>query len=194
MTNPRFLTLAVLTLFLCAGSGSWAQVTNYTTEGNLEPTHNIGCAEPSKITNEHTPADLYLGLGQCLEEGNLEGGVLLFALAGVYGRYDTLRVSDRSAHQATTVLRMTYLDSADESTRTKFGEILKETLGSPDGLASICSQVRRIGAPAYSPRYMIQHGMGVITGNSTKDGLVVDFEPESAWEKSLDTYLHCPGV
>src|SRR5687767_15441799 len=120
MTNPRFLTLAALTLFFYAESGSWAQVINYTTEGSLESTHDIGCADPGKITNEHTPADLYMGLGQCLEEGDLEGGVLLFALAGVYGRYDTLRVSDPSAHQAITVLRMDYLDSADESTRTKF--------------------------------------------------------------------------
>jgi hypothetical protein len=182
-----------LTLSLCAGSGSWAQVTNYTTEGSLEPTHDIGCADPGKISNEHTAADLYMGFGKCLEEGNLEGGVLLLALAGVYGRYDTLRVSDPSAHQATIVLPRTYLDSAGESTRTKFGEILKKTLDSPDGLARICKKVREIGAPAYFPRYMIQHGMKAITGHATKDGLVVDFEPESAWEKSL-AYLDCPGV
>jgi hypothetical protein len=195
MTKPRSLTLAALILSVCAGSASWAQqITNYTTEGNLEATHDIGCADSDQISNGHTPADLYMGLGECLKDGKLEDGVLLFALAGVYGRYDTLRVSDPSAHQATTMLRKTYLDSADESTRTKFGEILQDTLGAPDGLERICSEIRKIGAPDYFPRYMIQHGMKAMTGQSTKDGLVVDFEPEPAWESSLDTYLHCPGV
>lgn len=195
MTKPRSLSILVALILSCAGSGSWAQeITNYTTEGSLEATHDIGCADSGQISNGHTPADLYMGLSECLEEGNLENGVLLFALAGVYGRYDTFRVSDPSAHQAMSVLRMTAVDPIDESTRAKFDEILKNTLGSPDGLDRICREVRKIGAPDYFPRYMIQHGMKAITGDSTKDGLVTDFEPESAWEKSLDTYLHCPGV
>jgi hypothetical protein len=176
-----------------AGGGSWAQVTNYDTEGNLEVTHDIGCVDPAGLKNIYSSADLYKGLAKCISDGTYERGVLLFALAGVYGRYDTLRVADPTAHQATTVLRMTYLDSLNESKKLAFFDKLKVVLGTPDGLKSICSEVRKIGAPTYFPRYMIQHGMAAL-GDSSKGGLIDSFDSESAWEKSLDSYLHCPGA
>ena len=47
-----------------------------------------------------------------------------------------------------------------------------------------------------------QHGMGAVLGDRPvrkevmgdlpKDGIVEGFDPESAWERSLDEYLHCP--
>jgi hypothetical protein len=188
------IVIAVVGLSGIPGSGGWAQVTNYETEGNLEVTHDIGCADSGDLKNVYSAVDLYKGLAQCLKDGDYEHGILLFAMAGVYGRYDTLRVADESAHQATTVLRMTYLDSIDESKKLMFLDKLKETLGTPEGLERICTELRKIGAPAYFPRYMIQHGMGAVLGDASKDGLVDGFDSESSWEKSLDTYLHCPGA
>ena len=41
------------------------------------------------------------------------------------------------------------------------------------------------------PIYMIQHGMGAFTGQSTKDGLVENFDSSSAWAKSLSTIAKC---
>lgn len=195
MSTPlkSLIVSVVVGLSGIAGGVSWAQVTNYETEGNLEVTHDIGCADSGGLKNVYSPADLYQGLARCIGDGNYERGVLLFALAGVYGRYDTLRVADETAHQATTVLRMTYLDSFDEAKKLAFLGKLKEVLGTPDGLKNICSEVRRIGAPAYFPRYMIQHGMGAVLDDIPKDGLVAGFDPESGWETSLDSYLHCPA-
>lgn len=177
-----------------AGGVSWAQVTNYETEGNLEVTHDIGCVDSGGLKNVYNSADLYKGLAKCINDGAYERGVLLFALAGVYGRYDTLRVADPTAHQATTVLRMTYFDSLEEARKLTFLAKLKETLGTPDGLKRVCSEVRKIGAPAYFPRYMIQHGMGAVSDDTSKGGLIDGFDSESAWEKSLGSYLHCPGA
>lgn len=177
-----------------AGGGAWAQVTNYETEGNLEVTHDIGCVDSAELKNIYSSADLYKGFAKCISDGAYERGILLFALAEVYGRYDTLRVADPTAHQATTVLRMTYLDSFDESKKLAFFDKLKVVLGTPDGLKSICSEVRKIGAPTYFPRYMIQHGMGAVLDDTSKDGLIDSFDSESAWEQSLDSYLHCPGA
>jgi hypothetical protein len=177
-----------------AGGRSWAQVTSYNTEGNLEVTHDIGCVDSAGLKNIYSSADLYKGLAKCISDGAYERGVLLFALAGVYGRYDTLRVADPTAQQATTVLRMTYLDSLDESKKLAFLDKLKGVLGTPDGLKNICSEVRKIGAPTYFPRYMIQHGMGAVMGDTSRGGLIDGFDSESAWEKSLDSYLHCPGA
>jgi hypothetical protein len=177
-----------------AGGVSWAQVTNYETEGNLEVTHDIGCVDSGGLKNVYSSADLYKGLAKCIKDGAYERGVLLFVLAGVYGRYDTLRVADQTAHQATTMLRMTYFDSSDQSKKLAFFDKLKVALGTPEGLKAICSEVRKIGAPTYFPRYMIQHGLGAVLGDTSKGGLIDSFDSESAWEKSLDSYLHCPGA
>lgn len=173
---------------------SGAQITNYTTEGNLESSYDVGCVGSEGLSNKYTPADLYKGLAKCLKDGNYDRGVLLFAMAGVYSTFDILRVADESAHDAPSVLQMTYMAPLGESKMTEFGGHLKKTLGVPAGLSRICAELRKIGAPSYSPRYMIQHGMGAVLGDASKDGLVGGFEPEPAWEKALDSYLHCPKV
>jgi hypothetical protein len=38
---------------------------------------------------------------------------------------------------------------------------------------------------------MIQHGMGAFTGQSTKDGLVENFDSGVAWKDSLITIAKC---
>ena len=101
-------------------------------------------------------------------------GTFLFALAGAYGRFDTLRVADNSAHQAVAVARMQALSTLDKSKQTAFQESLKATLGNPEGLAAACKEIVRIGPPNYYPRYMIQHGMGAFL----KGGAVM------AWPKT----------
>jgi hypothetical protein len=185
---------AVVGLSGIAGGGAWAQVTSYETEGNLEVTHDIGCVDSGELKNVYSAADLYKGLAKCINDEAYERGVLLFAMAGVYGRYDTLRVADQTAHQATTVLGMTYLQPLDEARRLAFQAKMKEILGTPDGLERVCSELRKIGAPAYFPSYMIQHGMGAVLGDTSKGLLIDGFDSESAWKKSLDSYLHCPGA
>jgi hypothetical protein len=53
--------------------------------------------------------------------------------------------------------------------------------------------VRRIGPPAYHPVYMIQHGIRAFEGEQPNRGLKPDVNVKDNWEKSLDTYLHCPA-
>lgn len=178
------------------------QVRNFEVEGDLESTYDIGCADSANLTNKYTPADLYRGLVQCLEKEDYDRGVFLYALAGVYHTFDVLRVADETAHQAPTVLQQELFGPIENARKVKFIERLQATLGVPDPLARVCEQVRKIGAPAYFPRYMIQHGMGAILedsparkevmGDLPKDGIVEGFDAQSAWEKSLDGYLHCP--
>ena len=38
--------------------------------------------------------------------------------------------------------------------------------GRVEGLKTLCSEVRKIGAPTYFPRYMIQHGLGAVVGDT----------------------------
>lgn len=183
------LLLAVNAVALASGTPN---VTNFVASGNLQSTHDIGCAKSSKITSRYSPADLYRGLAVCVTNDNFKDGAFLFALAGVYGRFDALRVSDTSAHQAVGVLKMQTLGSVDTAKREALSSEVKKMVGDSENLRITCNKIKKIGAPTYHPVYMIQHGMKAFTGAATNRGLVVDFDSRAAWESALESYLHCP--
>ena len=145
------------------------------------------------VVSDYTPADLYKAVSICASQNKYLEGAYLFALAGVYGRFDTLRVADKTAHQAVTVLVMQSFGSLSKEKKITFMEKLKKTLDAPDGLAKVCKKIDMLGPPNYYPRYMVQHGLGAFDGNKTGNGLVPDFDPKTAWTRSLITYLHCQG-
>ena len=175
-------------------SDSQPRIQNYEAPGNLESKNDLGCIGADKVENIYTPTDLYTAVSKCANSGMYKQGAFLFAVAGVYGRFDTLRVADKSAHQAVAVIRMQTLSTLDKGKQTAFQESLKANLGNPNGLAAACKEILRIGPPNYFPRYMIQHGMGAFLKSDEGDGLVKDFNAKAAWKQSLDTYLHCPGL
>jgi hypothetical protein len=168
-----------------------AQITNYEAKGNLQAIQPIGCVSLAELTNRHTPADIFPGVRKCIDDGGYGKAFDLLALAGVYGRFDMLRVADPSAHQAIIVLQMNNIGSLKQARVDAFMESMKGRFdaGSTD-LVRICDHVKRIGAPAYHPAYMLQHGISAFTGRG--GGLNIDFNPAEAWAASLDGYLHCP--
>ncbi len=170
-------------------------IVNYTTEGNLEVTHQTGCVGFKGLNNKLTPADMYRGVAQCLQSGDFSNAGELYALAGLYARFDTLRVADRTAHGAITVLTMTVGQSATPQQQKKLmAEINKFLVKGTPELAATCQTVRKIGYPDYFPRYMIKHGLSAFMAEPRNRGLVTNFEAEKAWEQVLDTYLHCPAL
>ena len=195
MNRPFRLSawLAIALLAGCAGDpGTQAQVTNYEAPGNLESRNNLGCAKPSDLRNTHTPADLYRSNAECVTRKDFASAVYSSALAGVYARYDAMRVADASARQAQTVVQLKYLGSLTQEQKKQFFEALSAVANNPERLAALCKDIRAIGPPNYHPTYMIQHGMGAFLGGAGNNGLVADFDGAAAWEKALDTYLHCP--
>jgi hypothetical protein len=177
-----------------AGPAGQSNIRNYEAPGNLESKNDIACIGADKVENKYTPTDLYKAVSKCADSGMYKEGAFLFAVAGVYGRFDTFRVVDKSAHQAVAVARMQALSTLDKGRQTAFQESLNATLGNPEGLATVCKEIVRIGPPNYYPRYMIQHGMGAFLKSDAGDGLAKDFNAKTAWKQSLDTYLHCPGL
>ena len=166
------------------------RVTNHEANGNLQSTVKLGCIPASDVKTTYSPADLYRAVAVCVEGGDMKKGVLLYVLAGVYGRFDTLRVSDKTAHQALTVLQMENLDPIAEDKSNQFREEIGRVAQDEDAHAELCSVVREIGPPTYYPRYMIQHGMGAFFGGSG-DGLVRGFDPAAGWNEAMSKYLHC---
>ncbi|MDP2760952.1 MAG: hypothetical protein Q8O64_11215 [Sideroxyarcus sp.] len=171
-----------------------SNITNYEAQGNLESTNNVGCVGSDKLSRKFTPPDMYKAAAICAQQDMNKEGTFLVALAGAYGQFDTLRVVDKSAHNAPNISRMTSFGSLDASKRNTFQANMKATFSDSDTLAAICNDVIRIGPPDYFPRYMIQHGMGAfIQDPKAGNGLVEGFDASAAWSQTLGGYLHCAG-
>lgn len=151
---------------------------------------SVGCVDISSLTAQNTPAEILPGVRRCIDDHDYIRGVRLFAVADVYGRFDTMRVMDVSAHAAVPALESAYLGQVDRDSVAKFQATLKEIADSSSKLRDLCTQVRTLGPPAYPPTYMTSHGMSAFTGQG--GGLKRNFDRTSAWESSLKSVLHCP--
>lgn len=171
------------------GAGS---IVNREAAGNLAATRPaLGCIEAARVESSMNPADLYASMEACARADRPQDALLLFGLAGVYGRFDTLRVADRSAHQGIQIIHRRHVDAVPPAQWAPVQELLRQTTSTPAELARFCARVRGIGHPTYHPAYMIQHGMGAFLGQGG-DPLVPSFDPAAGWESALDSYLHCP--
>lgn len=168
------------------------RVTNYRAEGSLASTQTIGCIPLVKAKNSFTPPDLYLGVTECIAKGNYDFAASLFALAGIYGRFDAERVTDKSAGQAKTVLVMNTFANVPQDKKTQFNEALNRIAKNPESLEKLCGEVQKVGIPHYYPSYMILHGIKTFTGNPNDGTLLKDFDPQKVWANLRRAYLHCP--
>lgn len=169
------------------------RTTNYRVEGSLASTRTIGCIALAQAQNTFTPPDLYRGTLACITQNNPEAAVGLFALAGLYGRFDAERVADTSAGQAKSVLIMNTFAAVSAEQKTQFGEAFQRVTGDPQQLAALCAAVQKIGLPDYYPAYMVLHGIKAFTGNPQDATLRKDFEPAKTWSRLQTAYLHCPA-
>jgi len=143
-----------------------------------------------KLANIYTPADLYPAFGQCLVQSNYTDAVAIAMVAGAYARFDTLRVADKTAHDAGKLLFIKAAAGSTEEQKKAFQQKMLETTKNPETLKVACAQIEKIGPPDYVPNYMMKHGMSAFTGQA--GGLVEGFDAKAAWKSTLDTYLHCP--
>jgi hypothetical protein len=154
------------------------------------PPSPLGCVALSSLTTQNTPAELYPGVRTCIQERHFDRALRLFAVAGVYGRFDTLRVVDVSAHAVIPALRRLVFSRLDESLMGEFQGAGQALSPGSRALGELCADIRKLGPPTYEPIYMRQHGLGAITG--TSGGTPSGFDPAAAWESSLTGYLNCP--
>jgi len=184
-------TLLVITMIFSMYGIEAQEIIAFESEGNLETLNLLVCVELTEVTNQHTPADILKGMEKCLKGKEYEKAAKLFAISGLYGSYDMLRVEDKTAHQAMMVLQQNVIFTLNEED----GEALKSALEialekDSETLKSTCQTIRNIGPPQYHPAYMIQHGMKAFL-QSEDDGIVKDFNSEESWKSVLKNYLYC---
>ncbi len=168
-------------------------ITHLYTEGNLASTHPLACVPLPQVKNTDTPADIFKGVGQCVEQNNFEDAVDLFAIAGAYSKFDAARVADKTAGQAKSALISQTFAAVPEDKQNKFSQVQQLRMTKPETLNAICASVKKIGMPNYYPEYMILHGMKAFTGNPYENALEKDFDAPETWKKVLTEYLSCPN-
>lgn len=147
------------------------------------------CHTVEQFKNTSTPLDIYKDFIECVNEERYDDGAKLFFIANAYGYYDTQRVSDRTAHQAISVLRMSVGSALNEKQRAEFQASAKSIAGSDR--TEICKILKTVGKPNYHPSYMINHGLKAFEGPQENGGLNTYFNPDSAWNDTLTNYFKC---
>lgn len=186
----RTIIMAVISALLMSAcnSTSKSNVSNYEAAGNLESPQPSACVSVGELTNKQNPVDIFTGLNSCLAKNDYSSAAKLYFAGMSYGFFDTKRVSDRTAHQAIGVLRLNLFGAQPQEVLDKLQAALSNITSNN---TAICKSLTTLGAPEYVPTYMIQHGMGAFTGQSTKDGLVENFDSDTAWKDALSTIAKC---
>ncbi|KLE04017.1 MULTISPECIES: tetratricopeptide repeat protein [Arcobacteraceae] len=156
------------------------------TDGNLEVTNNLECINFEDVKSTYTPVDLFNGIYKCIEKNEYEKASKLFTVALIYAKFDTLRVADKTAHQAFAVLKINLAQKIGEEKTNKLqNEIAKNK-------EDFCKYFEKLEYPTYYPRYMIQHGIKAFTNPNDNKGLVDGFNPAKAWNEDIKIqYAKC---
>lgn len=163
-------------------------ILNLESERNLESPVRLNCVSLSDVTAQHNPVDLINGVAQCIEQERYAQAADLYTMAMTYGYYDTLRVSDQTAHQALMVTRMNAFAEAEQADLMALQDAIAVRLEAQE----LCQQLTGLGAPQYHPDYMIQHGMEAFSAMpEEKGGLVAAFDAQAAWQYALQTVPKC---
>lgn len=184
-------TLLIFLLLSIGVTTSYSQnIVSMEAKGNLESPKPLLCVDLSEVTNENNPADILNGMKKCMEIKDYKNAARLFAISGVYGKFDTYRVKDKSAHQALMALQQNVVMNIDETDKKILFNNINDLLSDKISLNEICEVIQKIGIPKYYPKYMVQHGIQAFTDNNG-NGLIEGFDNEKSWALALKNYLHC---
>jgi ankyrin repeat protein len=154
------------------------------------------CVALETLDSSRQPPELYRDVRECVNQEKYLQAAALFALAGIYSRFDAERVSDKTAGQAGQILIMFVFEGMSDGRRERFGAGVKELAADKQALVQLCSNVNAIGYPTYYPSYMILHGMATINaalaGKPQESGLDPSFDAPKTWRALENTYLNCP--
>ena len=152
----------------------------------------VSCPTPEVSVKSQTPLDLYRAMVACAKQAKYEAATQFFALAGVYGRFDTYRVADVTAHSAPGLLKNGALDAIPQPNHDEWQKVAMSVASDPEKHAALCKKISALGPPTYEPTYMRAHGLNSILGEPDKAPEPAGkFDSQAAWTKALSSYLNC---
>ncbi|MGA2561643.1 MAG: tetratricopeptide repeat protein [Terracidiphilus sp.] len=161
---------------------------------------NIGCLGRDGLSGNLTPVDLYRSAASCVDQEKYDDGLLLYALAGAYGRFDISRVKDATAHDVVAFLPAMFMKQLEPTKAAAFKDRVKQMDGNDAAKAKYCSDLESMSPPAYFPGYMVSHGMASyaeaagasLQGHNPGDNpLVSPFDAQKAWKQAVEDSLQC---
>jgi len=155
----------------------------------LGRTRDIGCAGQGRLDNQLNAVDLVSGARACADRGDYARAAVLFSLGGAYARFDMKRVRDNAAHQAYAGIVLRVLSGLSQTRAKALDAAIGRSLNEPSLRAAKCVEAERLGYPHYHPSYMIRHGISAVGGQMSP--LVEPFDPQSAWDQVMRSYLRC---
>lgn len=183
----------LLPIFLMVPFMAMPQVLSLETQGNLAPTHKVGCVDLAGAKAEYSPADLAPGVVACAKNGDFDEAADLFVVMLLRARYDSKRVEDKTAHQAGQVIALQIRGALGAGEMENMEAALKVYGGGSARHQMMCREMKRIGPPDYYPAYMIKHGMSAVLGRDD-EGITKGFRSKLAWRDLLANYLKCDGA
>ncbi len=192
----KFQLKPLMALFCLVVTSNFARATDLPVSTaspipSSSPSNDL-CKAIGLVAKTSTPVDLYRSLGECIKQGKYDLAVDNFALAGVFGRFDTLRVTDVSAHQSVGFLKNVTLDATTPSNRAEFQKYAGAVYDNKEQHTELCKRISQAGPPSYYPAYMLNHGIGaMLNEKQAVGGIVSSFNAGTAWQSALSTYLGC---
>lgn len=182
-------TVFVFSALLFCQNALGQSVTHIVAEGNLASQRKSPLTSMSEASNYDTPVDFMNLAAKKTQEGDYKEAAMALLVGEAYGHYDTLRVSDKTAHQGIKVLAIEKMGQVTMEQAKSLQFAIVEVAGE-DGKGAI-EILTNFGRRAYYPRYLIQHGMGALTRQGEGGGgIVAGFVEEDAWNtvlKSIQT-------
>lgn len=157
---------------------------NVVTGGNLASQRQTPLTSISEATCSDSPVDFMDLAARKTREGDYAQAAKALIVGSAYGHYDTLRVEDKTAHQGIKVLAIEKMGHVSMEKAKKLQAAILAVGGlNGEGVIEILND---FGRPSYHPTYLIQHGMGALTGQGHEEGGIVQgFNPEAAWSTVL---------
>jgi hypothetical protein len=154
---------------------------------------DVPCTAIENITTDMDPPHLFGAMASCIKVKDYKNAAYLYGVGGAYGRYDSYRVLDQTAHtEGSNALTEAFYDLVDRAGKSEFREAMLDEIGRGQNQIEFCKVLWKIGKPTYEPMYMIIKGHNKDIPHTVEDGMVTDFDAKAAWLKAINLQWRCP--
>ena len=191
-TPILIVTASIISVLAACAPKPDPRIVNFETAGSRLTLTPLGCVDLAAIAPIYTPAGILPGVAACMNEQDYERAARLYGLAGLYGRIDVLRVTDRTAHRAIAELISEQLEQFPQDKLDRVQEAIVEIAEDRGDMRDMCDEIRAVGPPQYYPAYMIDRGTdAAVDDASSLEPVDPNFDMDEAWKESLKAFLKC---
>ena len=169
------------------------RIINWENPESLAATNPLRCVAAETVSASDTAADIASGARACLAERDYDRMADLLLVSNAFAYYDTLRVTDPTAHGALGALFEDRFAYISRSQRRRVLRAVDELRRDEKRVGGLCATLAAVGPPRYRPTYMIAHGLmsfpGVRQGPPLRE-----IDAVAGWRKALVEFIECPGM